>query len=342
MSLTRRRAFHRLGRFVLGGALALAIAGTATAQTPRPRLVVGTQDPGFPAIVEASGALKDAPFDLEWAVLVGPTPELAALHSGSLDVAWLGDTSLILEQARSPKDWTAETAPFRIVAAWRNTDPAYRKTSDVTAVRNSANINSLADLRGKSWAFNVGGVNHLVYALSVLKAGLTEKDVEPVILGDGHQAAAAFNSGQVDAYSGDYVRVKESLDKGEARVLLDSDELNIPGLTVFATRGDVLTDPVKSAALGDFLSRIRDTWGWYRQNLPAVETIYAEKVKFTPEKAKAQAGRNQGEFQPLDAKLLGRQQEIADILFANGIIKKKVDAAAGYTDQFARQTAPRD
>jgi len=339
MSITRRHAILRL---VLGGALALSFAGAATAQAPRTKLVVGTQDPGFPAIVEASDALKDAPFDLEWAVLVGPTPELAALHSGSLDVAWLGDTSLILEQSRSAKDWTAETAPFRIVAAWRNTDPAYRKTSDVTAVRNSANIKSLADLRGKTWAYNVGGVNHLVYALSVLKAGLTEKDVESVILGDGHQAAAAFNSGKTDVYSGDYVRVKESLDKGEARVLLDSDELNIPGLTVFAARKDVLADPAKSAALGDFLSRVRNTWTWYRANLPVVEKIYVEQVKFTPDKAKAQAGRNQGEFQPLGAALLGRQQEIADILFANGIIKKKVDVAAGYTDQFAKETAPRD
>lgn len=342
MSVTCRRALNRIGGLVLGSALALAIAGAAGAETARPKLIVGTQDPGFPAIVEQSGVLKDAPFDLEWAVLVGPTAELAALHAGSLDVAWLGDTSLILEQSRSAQDWTVQNAPFRIVAAWRNTDPAYRKTTDGTTVRTSAGIKDLSGLRGKKWAFNAGGVNQLVYALSVIKAGLTEKDVEPVILGDGHQAAAAFNSGRTDVYSGDLVRVKESLDKGEARVLLDSEELNIPGLTVFAARRDVLADPVKSAAVGDFLSRIRQSWGWYRANLPAVEQIYVEKVKFTPEKAKAQAGRNQGEFQPFDAALLGRQQEIADILFANGIIKKKVDVAAGYTDQFAKQTSPRD
>jgi len=328
-------------RSLLGTCLSLVLASAtlvapAVAQDAKPKLIVGTQDAGFPHIAEASGVYKDAPYEVEWAVLPGPAAQFPALYSKSVDIGWLGDTSLILEQAKSATPWTPDTAPLRIVAGWRNFDPKFRQL--VTVVRNSANVNSLADLRGKKWAFNYGGINHLQYVLSLVKAGLQESDIEPVQLGDGFQAAAAFNAGRTEVYSGDFVRVKELVDKGEARIVLNGDELGIPGLTVFATRQDVLQDPKRKQQLADFLERGRKLWTWYAANLPAVAQIYVEKVKYTPEKAVAQAGRNNSVFVPIDAKLLKEEQTIADVLFERGFIKNKVDVNAGFSGDYNAAT----
>lgn len=329
MTVTRRSLLAT--GLLLAGA-AFAVPDLALAQGAKPKLIVGTQDAGFPHIAEASGVYKDAPYEVEWAVLPGPAAQFPALYSKSVDIGWLGDTSLILEQAKSTTPWTADSAPLRIVAGWRNFDPQFRQL--VTVVRNSANVNSLADLRGKKWAFNYGGINHLQYVLSLVKAGLLESDIEPVQLGDGFQAAAAFNAGRTDVYSGDFVRVKEVVDKGEARILLNGDDLGIPGLTVYATRQDVLQDPARKKQLADFLERGRKLWSWYGANLPIVEQIYVDKVKYTPEKAKAQAGRNNSVFVPIDAKLLKEEQNIANVLFERGFIKNKVDVNAGFSGDY--------
>ena len=330
MTITRRDLLATSLSLALAGATfaAPSLARAQDAGKPKPKLIVGTQDAGFPHIAEASGVYKDAPYEVEWAVLPGPAAQFPALYSKSVDIGWLGDTSLILEQAKSTTPWTPDTAPLRIVAGWRNFDPQFRQL--VTVVRNSADVKSLSDLRGKKWAFNYGGINHLQYVLSLVKAGLQESDIEPVQLGDGFQAAAAFNAGRTDVYSGDFVRVKELVDKGEARILLNGDALGIPGLTVYATRQDVLQDPERKKQLADFLARGRKLWAWYDANLPAVEKIYVDKVKYTPDKAVAQAGRNKSQFVPIDAKLLKEEQNIADVLFERGFIKNKVNVNAGF------------
>ncbi len=78
--------------------------------------------------------------------------------------------------------------------------------------------------------------------MSRIKAGLKVTDIEPVQLVDTNAAAAAFNTGRVDVFSGGLGPVKESVDRGEAKVLILSDDLEIPSLTVFTARGDVIRD----------------------------------------------------------------------------------------------------
>ncbi|MDO9711448.1 type 2 periplasmic-binding domain-containing protein [Paracraurococcus lichenis] len=332
MTLSRRATLA-----MLAGSC-LASPRLAVAQADRLRLVVGTQDTALQETVNASGVLAGLPFELQWATLPGPAAQLSGLYSKALDVGLMGDTSLIIEQARARVEWTEETAPLQIVAGWRNPDPAFPPI--VTAVRSSANIATLAVLRGKRWAFNFGGYNYLQYLASRIRAGLRPEDIQPVQLVDGNAAAAAFNSGRTDVYSGGLGPVKPGIDKGEARILIRSDELEIPALTVFTARGEVIRDERKAAALADLLGRIRQHWDWVAANQPSVEAIFREKLKQTPERAAYSAPSHNSRFVALDDALIRREQRLAEILAESGDIPRRIDVSVEFSRRFNAVTGP--
>jgi sulfonate transport system substrate-binding protein len=334
MSITRRHAMASLGALSAG----LASPAIVRAADPKAKLIVGTQDIAIQETVIASGVLEGLPFDLQWAVLPGPAAQLSGLYSKALDVGLMGDTSLIIEQGRSKLDWTEANAPLQIVAGWRNVDRAYPPI--VTVVRTDAKISGLADLRGRKWAYNFGGFNYLQYVLTRLKAGLKTTDIQPVQLVDQYAAAAAFNSGRAEVYSGGLGPVRATIEKGDARVLLISDDLDIPSLTVFTARGDVIRDEAKAAALADFLARVRRHWDWFPNNLATVEKIYIEKLKQTPADARFFAANAASRFFPLNEDLFRREQKIADTLFESGDIPKRIKVDIEFSRKFNAATNP--
>jgi sulfonate transport system substrate-binding protein len=320
-------------------ASAVLLASLAANAADRTKLVVGTQDAAFPQVVLASKVLDGAPYDVEWAVLPGPAAQLAALYSKATDVGLMGDTSLVIEQGRAKTDWTANNLPLQIVAGWRNPDQA-NYPPIVTAVRNDAGINSLADLRGKRWANNFGGFNYAQFLLSRIKAGLKTNEIESVQLVDSNASGAAFNAGRVEVYSGSLWSVKESIDKGKAHIILTSDQLEIPALTVFTARSDVIRDPAKNKALYDFLSRVRQQWVWYQTHIDVVTAIWHEKIKQTAERSDFNARNGLSVFYPLDDSLIAREQKIADTLAASGDIAKQIDVGVEFARQFNGATVP--
>ena len=121
---------NHLMKRLLTPLIALALAATAgcaafgtddgSSADGTTKLTISYQDTAFPALIEASGVLEDADFDVEWVNLTGPAANLQALYSGAIDLGHMGDTSLTIEQANSKTEWTADNAPLEIVAGWRN------------------------------------------------------------------------------------------------------------------------------------------------------------------------------------------------------------------------------
>jgi sulfonate transport system substrate-binding protein len=175
-----------------------------------------------------------------------------------------------------------------------------------------------------------------------LNANLKESDIDAVRLGAQTATSAAFNSGRVDVYSGSTPDVAEAIGKGDAKVLLTSDDLGIPALGVFTVRTEVLRDPKKSAALADFLSRLRRYWVWYAEHIDTVEKIYVEKIKQTPTRAKSclySAAYLKASFQPPDNELVKRERHIADVLFDAKAIPKKIQVDTEFSREFNAATA---
>jgi len=316
----------------------LLAAGFATAAIPmrayaaKPLLLVGFQDQTLPETVNASKVLEGAPYDVQWVTLTGPAAQLSALYSKAIDIGHMGDTSLIIEQGKAREDWTAANLPLQIIAGWRTADNKHPPI--ITVARAGSGIKTLADARGKTWAYNFGGYNYLQYVLSLVKAGLTEKDIEAVRLADNTTTAAAFNAGRVDIYSGSTLGVVEAIDQGKATVLVNSDELDIPSLNVFTARTDVLRDPAKKAAIADFLGRLKSYWEWYPKNTSTIEAIFVDKLKQTPARAKFVTAFQQSTFAPLDDALVKREQHIAEVLLQSGVISRKIDVNIEFARDF--------
>lgn len=331
MAYSRRQTLSAIGAFAAG----LAAPGLARAQQ-KTKIIIGIQDISLRETVTESGVLSGLGFELQWAILPGPAAQLSALYSKAIDIGHMGDTSLIIEQGRARNDWTPDNVPLQIVAGWRNPDRNFPPI--VTTVRNDANIKGLEDLRGRKWAYNFGGFNYLQYVLTRLKANLKATDIQPVQLVDQYAAAAAFNSGRAEVYSGGPAPVRQAVERGIARVLVRSDELEIPSLNVWTARGEVIRDEAKAGALDDFLGRVRRHWDWFAENLPAVERIYVEKLKQTPEDAKFFAANAASRFVPLNSDLVAREQRIADILVEAGDLPRKISVDVEFSRRFNAAT----
>jgi sulfonate transport system substrate-binding protein len=322
---------------LVAGLLVALTAAPVSADSAKPVLLVGFQDQTLPETVAASKVLEGAPYEVQWVTLTGPAAQLSALYSKAIDVGHMGDTSLIIEQGKAKEDWTSGSVPLQIIAGWRTADKKYPPI--VTVARAGAGIETLADAKGHSWANNFGGYNYLQYVLSLVKAGLTEKDIEAVRLADTTTSAAAFNAGRVDLFSGSTLGVVDTIEAGKAKVLVNSDELDIPALNVFAARGDVLRDAAKHAQIADFLSRLKAYWAWYPDHRREIEAIFVEKLKQTAQRAKYVAAFQQSSFVVLDEALIEREQHIAEVLLKAGVIARKIDVAVEFNRDFNASAA---
>jgi sulfonate transport system substrate-binding protein len=322
-----------LRKILLAVCLVVATATVpACAETGKPVLLVGFQDQTLPETVAASKVLEGAPYEVQWVTLTGPAAQLSALYSKAIDIGHMGDTSLIIEQGKAKEEWTGASVPLQIIAGWRTADKKYPPI--VTVARTGSGVDTLADAKRRSWSHNFGGYNYLQYVLSLVKAGLTETDIEAVRLPDTTTSAAAFNAGKVDLFSGSTLGVVDAIESGKAKILVNSDELDIPALNVFTARSDVLRDPAKKAQIADFLSRLKAYWAWYPDHKAEIEAIFVEKLKQTPQRAKYVTAFQQSSFVVLDDALVQREQRIAEALLKSGVIGKKIDVGVEFNRDF--------
>jgi len=317
--------------------LALGLSGCGAsadgASGGKTKLTISYQDTAFPALIEASGVLKDAPFDVEWVNLTGPAANLQALYSKAIDLGHMGDTSLTIEQANSKTEWTKDNAPLEIVAGWRNGyDPKYSPL--VTAVRTKSGIQDIKGIKGHTFGFNFGGYNHAQYLVSLVQAGLTDKDIKPTQFADGATSAAGFNSGRVDVYSGAHGAILSSLSSGDAKIILDDSDTKIPALNVWTARKDVLEDKAKDKALKDFFGRVSGYWAWHDDHPDEVKAILKKQLKVDDARADFEYEVRRGQFRAFDDDLLAEEQAVAQTLYDGKAIPKLPDVDIEYDPRY--------
>jgi phosphonate transport system substrate-binding protein len=119
---------------------------------------------------------------------------IEALRSGHIDVALLGPFSYVLATTVAPVE------AFAVTVIARTMQPSYQS---IIIASKDAPINSLADIKGKSFAFVDPGSTSgfMVPSAAFIKMGITpEKDFRQVMYSGGHDATiVAVGSGKVDA-----------------------------------------------------------------------------------------------------------------------------------------------
>jgi len=119
---------------------------------------------------------------------------IEALRAGHVDVALLGPFSYVLATTVAPVE------AFAVTVIARTMQPSYK--SIIIAAKDGP-INSLADLKGRTFAFVDPGSTSgfMVPSAAFVKAGITpEKDFKQVMYSGGHDATiVSVGSGKVDA-----------------------------------------------------------------------------------------------------------------------------------------------
>jgi sulfonate transport system substrate-binding protein len=153
--------------------------------------------------------------EIRWVLSLGSNKALEFLRGGSLDFGSTAGGASVVGRASG--------LPIKAIYAYSK--PEW--TALVT--RKDSDIQSVADLEGKSVAVTRGTDPHIFLLRALKEAGLTEDDITPVLLQhpDGYRA---LERGQVDAWAGlDPHMAKAELESG-ARLFFRNPDLNTYGI----------------------------------------------------------------------------------------------------------------
>jgi len=286
-------------------------------EQPRPaaraQLVLGDQVGLNRAKMEASDALAGAPFDFQWAVFPGAAPLFEALAAGAVDTAPAGDTPVIAAAAGQ--------VPLRIVAASR----ASGRGVAILVPQGSA-IQSVADLAGKQVIVSSarGSVAQFLLIGALREAGIDPKQLQIGFMLPG-DAAAAFGAGQIDAWA-TFGTYQASAELAGARVLRDGQGINA-ALGFITVALSALQDPLKRAAVVEYIGRQRAANEWSRAHPEQYLEVFTRVTRATPAVARVVVERENPSLIAPDHEVIAELQRVADSFYAEGVLPARVDVA---------------
>lgn len=192
-------------------------AGGAEALPPLdPREPLRIAEDGSPSgaafyIATERGYFAEMGLDPEFVTFESSAYMLPAVASGDVDVAGGVMTASFLNAVE-------RGLPIRIIADKGRNVPGASYFDLVRSTRVMNEIQSLEDMRGRRFAItSEGSVDHIFAELSLRAAGLTEDEVEWVIIRDFGQINPALANGSVDVA----MHIEPLITAGEAEGILD-------------------------------------------------------------------------------------------------------------------------
>lgn len=292
------------------------------------------------AQTDATDFFKDTPYKVEWARLNGAGPTVQALYGDAIDISWgLSDTATPKAAADAKETWTTDNAPIKIVGLLKPYDPDNYPSSIIAANSNSG-INSLADLRGKSYTYNEGGNANAVALLALHKAGLTTNDVNVQLLQSDSIAPAIIN-GAVQAGSTGISQVGVAIDSGNVKQIASASEVGFPGYVTVTARTKALSDPKLAAAIGDFSERVARFQKWGAQNPEEIAKAYVKTQQLTDEQALLAARSTASTLVPVGPTDTGTNAEVdlISLLVDAGFLPRPIDITQFLDERFSEQIA---
>ncbi|YAL82749.1 ATP-binding cassette domain-containing protein [Dermacoccaceae bacterium W4C1] len=276
-------------------------------------LRVAVQTDGVRSLLRASGVLKDLPYSVSFSQFSFGPAIVEALGASKVDIGGVGSTPPIFGAAAQTR--------FRVVAtvALRN-----RRDSSLLVPPGSA-VRSVTDLRGKRITVPKGSSAH-GFVLNILhRYGVKPSEVTFVFLppADG---AAAFAQGEADAWAVWEPFVTQQLQAGAKAIGGGPpDEF---GLNFQLASTAALADPARAAALRDFLPRLQRAYRWAAANPQGFAQAWSSESKLPLKVAQASVPKKLVDVVPVSAAHIASEQKLADRLYDDGVIPKKVEFAS--------------
>ncbi|WP_433340207.1 ABC transporter substrate-binding protein [Streptomyces sp. CA-253872] len=281
-------------------------------------LDVGDQKGGSEALLRASGELDDLGYRIKWSTFTSGPPLLEAVNAKAVDIGGVGNTPPVFAAGAGSK--------VTVVAASHGDSSA-----EAILVPPDSPLTKAPQLKGKSVAVAQGSSAHFQLVASLRKAGLTLSDVKVKYLQPA-DALAAFTSGKVDAWAVWDPYTSQVLTAKQGRVLTDGRGV-VNGLNFQVAAPSALSDAKKSAAIADYLKRLRRAEKWVVAHPEAWAKVWAKDTGLPYEVALAAVKRSYGTriTVAVDKDVVASEQAIADTFAELDLIPRRIDFAR-YTD----------
>ncbi|HEV7815273.1 MAG TPA: ABC transporter substrate-binding protein [Janthinobacterium sp.] len=312
-----RRAFlARAGRLAGGAAWMAAGGGLARAAAPLQldgtTLRVGIYKGGDSFYFQDAGVAA-TPYKTALAEFAAGNLIVEAINGGSVDIGSMSEIPPIFAAASG--------APMKVVAVLRGD-----VNNQVILVPKDSRIVDAAQLKGKRVGYARSTTSHYFLLCMLKERGLGFKDIQPVALAP-QDGLAAFQSGQLDAWV-IFGLVQELAKQQGARVLRTADGI-LSGNYLFSASTAAIADPLKHAAIGDYLQRVARVYEWINRNPERWAAKSGQLAGVSPQLFLSQVkNRSQPyKLQAVDDAAIRSQQLVADVFADNGMLAKRVDVA---------------
>ena len=299
MSTSRSNTRRRL---LLAGAsaawLGAPLAARAAADLSRVTLRIGTYKGHWRSLL-AAAQLTETPYAIDWRELNNGVLHIEALNADALD---LGSGSEV------PAVFAArQKANVRFIAVVRED-----LNNQVTLARKDAPIGTIADLKGRRVGYVRATTAHYFLQKQLAEARLSFQDINAVSLtpADG---LSAFDRGDLDAwaiygYNGQLARTRYG-----ARVIKTGKGYLSGNFPVYANPNSV-ADPLRHAAIADFLLRLRKSYRWANDNYLAFARAQSAETR-VPVGDLIELFNNRSDdyaLRPVDARAIQSHQDVAE------------------------------
>jgi len=244
---------------------------------------------------------------LKWVEFSYGPPLLEALNVGSIDYGTAGDAPPIFAQAAR--------ANVLYIAVAEDAG-----SSSAILVPPGSGLASLADLRGRRVGFARASSAHSLTIAAVEKAGLAWSDITPVQLAPA-DARVAFERGALDAWTiwDPYFAVAEA--RTGVRILAPARDIARQNSFFLANADYARRNPDIVAATNEELARIAV---WADGHRDEVAKANAEATGIDLAIWQRAVARSQYRVRPLEDRVVGEQQAVADRFLRLGLIPDKI------------------
>ncbi|WP_081681783.1 PhnD/SsuA/transferrin family substrate-binding protein [Mycobacterium sp. URHD0025] len=280
---------------------------------PGTKLVVAEQNGTQSLPWNLANAGQGTPYEVDFADFSGGAAVIEALRSGAADIGSIGE---------APVPIAVDSGVTDLVTIGLQANPGTSGGYYLVA-RPDSGVRTIEDLRGKRVAYPPGSGRHMVTAGLLKRHGLDLRtDVQPVELA-GAEVVPTFAAGAVDAA---IVLGNQYYQLGEPPILGDGKGINT-GIQTLIVRRDVLGDPAKVAAVGDYVGRAVAANNWKDTHADQwIDQYYVKVQGITFDQGKKLYEEDGiASYYPIDADSTALFQTVADGLHETGTIKGRVD-----------------
>ncbi len=314
--------------------LVLLVAGTGsywlwqhnqtTNTAPKPVLKVASQKDSLRVLLQASNALKGAPYRVEFISFPAAGPTAQAVATQAADLGVVGEASLAFA--------LASKAPVKVVGVVRT---RVTDTAVAILVKKEAPYRTIKDLIGKKITTTKGSVGHFLALAALNQAGYHGKDVEFVYLMPG-EARTLLEGGQADAWATwDPYTSMAQLD-GKTRVLVSGEKLFAGNIPLIANQQAI---DEKTEILRDFLKRVGTAYTWVNQHPEQFSAIQAKQTGLPVQVHLLSNQHGQPHRVDIDDNAVTELQRSINLYQAEGLIQQDISAKAVFDQRFNQNSS---